>query len=95
MRFMLIAISAISFFLLGSCDTKTKTVDSCGDGFLDPGEPCDGSQLTATACSEFGYYVQTGELRCNSDCTFDLSMCTGGRCGDRTMSNRAWRNMRR
>ncbi|MBU1070591.1 SUMF1/EgtB/PvdO family nonheme iron enzyme [Myxococcota bacterium] len=85
MRFMLIAISVISFFLLGSCDTKAKTVGSCGDGFLDPGEPCDGSQLTATACSEFGYYVQTGELRCNSDCTFELSMCTGGRCGDRTI----------
>jgi len=69
-------------WLLGSCDTKTKTVDSCGDGFLDPGEACDGSQMTATTCDELGYYDQQGVLTCKSDCTFELAVCTGGRCGD-------------
>ncbi|MBU1509287.1 formylglycine-generating enzyme family protein, partial [Myxococcota bacterium] len=51
-------------------------------GFLDPGEACDGSQMTATTCDELGYYDQQGVLTCRSDCTFDLSVCTGGRCGD-------------
>ncbi len=65
-----------------SCDTKTKTVDSCGDNYLDPGEACDGSHMTATTCVELGYYEQTDTLTCKADCTFDLSVCTGGRCGD-------------
>jgi len=68
--------------MLWSCDTKTKTVDSCGDGFVDPGEQCDGSQMTATTCEELGYYEQEGILTCKSDCTFNLAVCTGGRCGD-------------
>ncbi|MBU1241695.1 SUMF1/EgtB/PvdO family nonheme iron enzyme [Myxococcota bacterium] len=71
--------------MLGGCDTKTKTVDSCGDGFVDPGEQCDGSQMTATTCVELEYYEQTDTLTCRSDCTFDLSVCTGGRCGDGTI----------
>ncbi|MBU1244268.1 cadherin-like beta sandwich domain-containing protein, partial [Myxococcota bacterium] len=71
--------------MLWSCDTKTKTVDSCGDGFMDPGEECDGSQLTVTSCAEFGFYEQTGAIQCNSSCRLDLSVCGGGKCGDRTV----------
>jgi formylglycine-generating enzyme required for sulfatase activity len=71
--------------LFWGCDTKTKAVDSCGDGFLDPGEACDGSQMTATTCDELGYYDQQGVLTCKADCTFDLTVCTGGRCGDGTI----------
>ncbi|PKN23173.1 MAG: hypothetical protein CVU65_14305 [Deltaproteobacteria bacterium HGW-Deltaproteobacteria-22] len=68
--------------LIPACDTKTKVVDTCGDNFLDPGEECDGSQLSVTTCTELGYYDQTETLTCQPDCTFDLSVCTGGRCGD-------------
>ena len=68
-----------------ACDTKTKTIDSCGDNYLDPGEACDGSQMTATTCTELGYYEQTDTLTCKADCTFDLSVCVGGRCGDGTI----------
>ncbi|PKN24445.1 MAG: hypothetical protein CVU65_11705 [Deltaproteobacteria bacterium HGW-Deltaproteobacteria-22] len=81
----LLTLMVVAPWLLGACDTKTKTVDSCGDGFLDPGEACDGSQMTATTCVELGYYDQQGVLTCRSDCTFDLSVCTGGRCGDETI----------
>ncbi|MBU1245254.1 formylglycine-generating enzyme family protein [Myxococcota bacterium] len=38
--------------------------------------------MIATTCTELGYYDQQGILSCQSDCTFDLSVCTGGRCGD-------------
>jgi len=48
MRSMMIPIFAL--VLLGACDTKTKSVDSCGAGFLEPGEACDGGQMTATTC---------------------------------------------
>ena len=82
MRRTLFTILTIVPLLLAACDTKTKTVDACGDGFLDPGEACDGSQMSATTCTELGYYEQQGILTCRSDCTFELSVCTGGFCGD-------------
>ncbi len=63
-----------------SCKTKTKSVDRCGDGFVDPGEECDGEVGTHT-CASLGHYDHTGILRCGSDCKFDRSEC-GGRCGD-------------
>ncbi len=81
MRSLFLNLLIILLFF-GSCNTKTKTVGSCGDGFLDPGEACDGSQMSATTCTELGYYEQTDTLTCRSDCTFDLTVCTGGRCGD-------------
>ncbi|MBU1068901.1 SUMF1/EgtB/PvdO family nonheme iron enzyme [Myxococcota bacterium] len=83
-RTILLTLIATCLMLV-ACDTKTKTVDSCGDGFLDPGEVCDGSEMTATTCAELGYYDQQGILTCKSDCTFNLAVCTGGRCGDGTI----------
>ena len=63
-----------------ACDTKTKNVDACGDGFVDPGEACD-TTVGELSCASLGYYNAVGELRCNPDCTLDDSSC-GGRCGD-------------
>ncbi|MBU1241740.1 SUMF1/EgtB/PvdO family nonheme iron enzyme [Myxococcota bacterium] len=83
-RTTLLTLLAVCLMLV-ACDTKTKSVDSCGDGFVDPGEECDGSEMTATTCTELGYYEQIGLLQCTSDCTFDLAVCTGGRCGDGTI----------
>ena len=65
-----------------ACDTKVKTNDSCGDGFLDPGEACDGADLNQQSCQSLGYYLPTGALGCRSDCTFDLSGCGGAFCGN-------------
>ena len=58
-----------------------KTVDSCGDEFIDPGEDCDGAQLNGASCTSIGYYNAAGTLRCTAGCTFDVSAC-GGHCGD-------------
>ncbi|MBU1244586.1 SUMF1/EgtB/PvdO family nonheme iron enzyme [Myxococcota bacterium] len=80
-RTILLPLLTVCLMLI-ACDTKTKTVNSCGDGFLDPGEACDGDQMSVTTCAELGYYDQTETLTCQSDCTFDLAVCTGGRCGD-------------
>jgi len=56
------SLKKCAFFLYGfavltlACDTKTKAVDSCGDGFLDHGEACDGSDLSVESCAELGYH---------------------------------------
>ncbi|MBU1412139.1 SUMF1/EgtB/PvdO family nonheme iron enzyme [Myxococcota bacterium] len=77
-------ISAISLcltlVLFCACDAKTKNVDSCGDGFLDPGEQCD-SNVGELSCQSLGYYNALGVLRCTPDCQFNVDSC-GGRCGD-------------
>ncbi|MBU1510753.1 DUF4215 domain-containing protein, partial [Myxococcota bacterium] len=66
-----------------SCDTKTKTVDPCGDGFVDPGEECD-STVGEFTCGSLGHYNLTGTLTCAANCTFDRTDC-GGRCGDNSV----------
>jgi len=68
------------FLVLASCDTKTKNVDSCGDGFVDPGEECDGD-VGEHSCASLGHYNGAGTLQCTPLCGFDRSDC-GGRCGD-------------
>ncbi len=71
----------LALFLF-SCETKVKSNDSCGDGFLDPGESCDGADLAGQTCQSLGYYLPTGALGCRADCTFDLSACGGAFCGN-------------
>ena len=77
-----ILLSFVTLFC--ACDTKVKNVDSCGDGFLDPGEECDGANLPVGSCEELGYYGHTGPLACRADCTLNLDVCVG-RCGDGTI----------
>ena len=66
--------------LVWSCETNTKNVDSCGDGFVDPGEECD-TTVGEHTCQSLGYYNPLGVLRCTIDCQLDDGSC-GGRCGD-------------
>jgi prepilin-type N-terminal cleavage/methylation domain-containing protein len=57
---------------------------NCGDGVIQSGEQCDGSNLNGQTCVGEGY--GSGTLVCNSDCTFDFSRCVpagdGSTCGD-------------
>ncbi len=71
---------ALLALLFPACDAGTKTVESCGDGFVDPDEDCDGNVGEAT-CESLGHYITVGTLRCKSNCKYDLSEC-GGKCGD-------------
>lgn len=54
----------------------------CGNGILEPGEPCDGDNLGNRTCSRVG--CDAGVLTCLPDCSgFDTSQCTGcPQCGD-------------
>ena len=47
----------------------------CGNGVLDSGEACDGSDLGGATCGGCA-----GTPTCNSDCTIDTSGCTNGVC---------------
>ena len=51
---------------------------SCGDGVIDGGEDCDGSDLGGASCESLGFTA--GSLACLGDCTLDVSNCS--LCGD-------------
>ncbi len=46
---------------------------ACGNGNINAGEQCDGSNLNGQTCTTLGFYG--GVLRCNADCTFDATQC--------------------
>lgn len=85
MRFL--SLLALGFALVGCRDQGTKRKDEplpvrtpmCGDGILDPGESCDGSELGMATCQGLGF--DTGSLSCASDCSFATSLCVK-RCGN-------------
>lgn len=49
---------------------------NCGNGAIDTGEDCDGTNLNNSTCQDLDY--TGGTLACDSTCQFDLTMCTGG-----------------
>ena len=55
-------------------DGPPKTdAKGCGNGALDPGEPCDGAKLGGKTCLSLGH--AGGALTCRADCTLDSSGC--------------------
>jgi len=54
--------------------TTTTTLPSCGNGRLDPGEQCDGTDLFGRDCATLGF--TGGTLACQPDCLFDTRHCT-------------------
>ena len=73
--------------MLVCCDAKVTTTDNCGDGFLDPGEACDGALPGGQSCSSLGYYG--GNLCClAATCDYNLTSCESyGFCGDGTVQS--------
>ena len=59
-----------------SC-TKPST-SKCGNGQLDDDEWCDGTKFFdgITKCSDYSSAYNSGTLKCNSACEFDISQCT-------------------
>jgi serine protease AprX len=56
----------------------------CGNGILEAGEGCDGSNLGGQTCQTFGF--NSGSLTCNANCSLNTSACvnlctaSGGSC---------------
>lgn len=51
--------------------------DGCGNGLINDGEQCDGSNLNGQSCSTLNF--DSGNLTCNPDCTFNITACE--KCG--------------
>ncbi len=49
----------------------------CGNGILEAGEQCDGSDFGTASCGDYG---GIGALGCTSACTIDSSSCVGSAC---------------
>jgi alpha-tubulin suppressor-like RCC1 family protein len=66
------------------CDETTSPADTCGDGVIDVGEDCDGSNMANHNCVLAGYY--DGTMACTSFCKFDETNCLG-KCGDNIINS--------
>ena len=59
-----------------SVQEASTGISLCGNGVIDQGEECDGSNLTGQTCLSRGY--TGGTLSCNSNCAINTSACTSG-----------------
>ena len=60
----------------GSCNSTGQCVPNCGNGLIDSGEACDGTNLNGKSCTTQGF--SSGTLSCNSSCQFNTSQCVLG-----------------
>ena len=77
---------------VGSCDCDEgyAAVDlecrainqNCGNGAIDAGEECDGTNLNGETCSTVFWNRPSGTLACSETCVFDGSGCTLPECGN-------------
>lgn len=58
------------------CVSTTTTQAVCGNGVIEPGEQCDGSDVRMQ-CTDFTGY-SGGQLSCNNQCQFDMTQCVYG-----------------
>ncbi len=67
---------AHSVFVVSETGTVNviATVLGCGDGNIQSGEECDGSNLAGQSCTSKGF--SGGFLSCTASCTFNISTCT-------------------
>jgi hypothetical protein len=59
--------------LQGTPDGSGPPPPRCGDGVVNRGEQCDGTDLDGGSCVLLGFNF--GTLTCNSDCTYNTSQC--------------------
>ena len=57
-----------------NCNYDTSACYSCGDGNIDPGEECDGTNIGTETCVSQGF-PGGGTLTCDNSCNFVTSAC--------------------
>jgi len=55
---------------------------TCGNGYIEMGEECDGENLAGRTCADLGF--ESGTISCREDCLLDQYECEGG-CGNNRM----------
>jgi Protein of unknown function (DUF1566) len=71
---MIAAVALVILAGLASSAVARKTGSVCGDGIVETGEQCDGSNLNGQTCQTQGF-PEGGTLACNSTCHFNTSGC--------------------
>lgn len=66
--------------LFSACGDNSGLEAVCGNNVVDTGEQCDGLALGGGTCMAAANHG--GTLRCNADCTFDITDCTLASCGN-------------
>jgi hypothetical protein len=65
----------------GAGGTAGAPSGTCGNGWLELGEDCDGP--SSGACKDYSAGLfGAGTYQCGTDCKFDVSGCAPARCGD-------------
>jgi hypothetical protein len=57
-----------------SVSVSASVPSTCGNGVVDAGEQCDGSNLNGQTCASQGF--SGGTLSCTASCAFDTAQCT-------------------
>src|SRR4030042_4371548 len=74
---LFVALSGVSY--AASVNVSADVQGLCGNGVINSGEQCDGSDLGDQTCVSRGYYG--GTLSCQPNCTFNTSQCTSAPSG--------------
>ncbi len=74
-----IILFSLALFIVGNIAYAitiqiTARVPGCGDGVIQEGEQCDGTNYGGSTCSSLGFV--SGNLSCSSACTTDTSNCS-------------------
>lgn len=63
--------------------STTSSATTCGDGVAEADEECDGEDLLAWSCTDFGFLG--GTLTCNDLCQLEFDGCENSACGNGTL----------
>ncbi|MBU1240519.1 hypothetical protein KJ865_12485, partial [Myxococcota bacterium] len=84
MRFVLIfglVLSLTPVFSACDDDDTEHNGSVCGNGIIEEGEVCDGTQLDSATCNDL-LPNTGGTVLCNDTCQFDTTDCVACSCGD-------------
>ncbi|HQC45256.1 MAG TPA: hypothetical protein PLC97_08555 [Myxococcota bacterium] len=56
--------------------SPSQVLGKCGNGEIEEGEQCDGSEFGGASCFNFGF--AGGELTCSAECKLDFTNCNYG-----------------